>query len=133
MFQFRIRSTLHLRLLISLINQLTFCRKSYKMNKKQQPLILKCYVTLQKRSPLEQMKKCTSLNIWKQVIAITIETFHHILRWHFNSLTKSTRISKSFTPRKVKTWSIRIIFKRFVRSLKTKKSSKIILEIQSPL
>ena len=133
MFQFRIRSTLHLRLHISPINQLIFCQKLYKMNKKQQLLTLKCCVTLQKRSHLEQMKKCTSLNIWKRVIVIIIETFHRILRWRSNLLTKSIWISRSSTPRMVKPWSIRIIFKHFVRSLRTKEYSRTILEIQSLL
>lgn len=133
MFQFKIRLTLHLHLLILQINRLTFCRKSSKMNKKPQPWILKYCVTLQKRLRRGLMKRYTSLNIWKQVIVIIIETSHHIRRWPFSSLTKLTRISRSCIPRRAKTWSIRIIFKRSVHSLKTKRSSKITSETQSPL
>lgn len=133
MCQYKIRLTLHLHLLTLQISRLTFCQKSSKMNKKPQPWTLKFCVTLQRRLRRGQMKRYTSLNIWKQVIVIIIETSHHIRRWRFSSLTKLTRIFRSFTPRTVKTWSIRIIFKRSVHSLKTKKSSKITSETQSLL
>ena len=133
MFQFKIRLTLRLLLLILLISQLTFCRRSFKMNRKLRPLIHWCCVTLPKRLPREQMKKCTSLNIWKQVTVIIIETFHHIQKWLFNSLIKSIKTFKSFILRKRKVTSIKIIFKHFAHFSKTKKSSKITLEPQKPL